>query len=53
MNKRIKKKMARDRCPKCRTREGIVQHYQLRSGKWVALFIYCFECDWKLKEGQT
>jgi hypothetical protein len=45
VRKRLKKKLAKERCPKCGGEDGIRGWRMLRTGRWVPSELSCFHCD--------
>lgn len=50
MKKRQRKKLNRYACLTCRSTDGLIQHKQLKSGKWVSEYKFCFKCNSPSKE---
>lgn len=45
MKKRLKKKLAKNRCLKCGSEDGVVGWNQLKSGRWVSTELFCLDCN--------
>ena len=45
MNKRQKKKISKYMCLKHRNGAFIIEHYQLKSGRWTQRIARCFNCE--------
>jgi len=46
MNKRQKKKLSRNACPRCKRGDGIWSIRELRTGRYVSDFVQCLECGY-------
>jgi hypothetical protein len=45
MRKRLKKKLARFCCPRCRGQTGVWYWYKLKTGRSVSMINWCYHCD--------
>lgn len=44
MKKRLKKKLAKEKCLKCGSEDGVAGWRKLKSGRWVSTALACFNC---------
>ena len=50
MRKRQYKKNARCGCPRCSSRAGFGNWCKTPTGRWIEIFLWCFDCRWKRSE---
>ena len=45
MRKRLRKKIAKEKCLKCGDGSGVCSWRKLKTGRYVSSRVYCFNCD--------